>query len=146
MNHALKEIPVSRHHQTPLCLGATAGMRLLKLVGGSLNTKYNYFLLFESLSLLDAQVYVKKYLLSFIITSHCYSEVNLIESERVLKEVKKKLQSYPFLFKEARILSGQAEGAYGWITVNYLLENFIKVTLSPFPEKLHLLPKGVHII
>lgn len=83
MNQALKEIPKSRHPQTPLCLGATAGMRLL-------------------------------------------NEVNLTESERVLQEVKKKLQSYPFLFKEAKILSGQAEGAYGWVTVNYLLENFIK--------------------
>ncbi|KAM4745166.1 ectonucleoside triphosphate diphosphohydrolase 2-like [Anableps anableps] len=83
MNHALKEIPKSRHHQTPLCLGATAGMRLLNIT-------------------------------------------NPTESERVLKEVKHKLHSYPFLFKEARILSGQAEGAYGWVTVNYLLENFIK--------------------
>uniref|UniRef100_A0A3P9PDA0 Ectonucleoside triphosphate diphosphohydrolase 2a, tandem duplicate 2 n=1 Tax=Poecilia reticulata TaxID=8081 RepID=A0A3P9PDA0_POERE len=84
MNHALKEIPKSRQHQTPLCLGATAGMRLLKLI-------------------------------------------NRTESEQVLKEVRDKLSSYPFKFKEAKILSGQEEGAYGWVTVNYLLENFIKV-------------------
>ncbi|XP_014826484.1 PREDICTED: ectonucleoside triphosphate diphosphohydrolase 2-like [Poecilia mexicana] len=83
MNHALKEIPKSRQHQTPLCLGATAGMRLLK-------------------------------------------EINQTESDKVLKEVRDKLSSYPFQFKEAKILSGQEEGAYGWVTVNYLLEKFIK--------------------
>uniref|UniRef100_A0A3B5LUG0 Ectonucleoside triphosphate diphosphohydrolase 2a, tandem duplicate 2 n=1 Tax=Xiphophorus couchianus TaxID=32473 RepID=A0A3B5LUG0_9TELE len=83
MNHALKKIPKSRQQQTPLCLGATAGMRLLK-------------------------------------------EINPAESERVLKEVGNKLNSYPFQFKEAKILSGQEEGAFGWVTVNYLLENFIK--------------------
>ncbi|XP_017289453.1 ectonucleoside triphosphate diphosphohydrolase 2-like [Kryptolebias marmoratus] len=83
MEQAMKDIPKSRHSQTPLCLGATAGMRLLKIV-------------------------------------------NATESQRVLQEVETKLQSYPFHFKESGILSGQAEGAYGWVTVNYLLENFVK--------------------
>lgn len=53
--------------------------------------------------------------------------VNGSESKRVLQEVETKLKSYPFEFKEATILSGQEEGAYGWVTVNYLLENFVKV-------------------
>ncbi|XP_062410694.1 ectonucleoside triphosphate diphosphohydrolase 2 [Sardina pilchardus] len=44
----------------------------------------------------------------------------------VLEEVGQKIKSYPFDFKGAAILSGQEEGAYGWVTVNYLLENFIK--------------------
>nr|XP_033474778.1 ectonucleoside triphosphate diphosphohydrolase 2-like isoform X4 [Epinephelus lanceolatus] len=83
LEQAVKDIPNSRHHQTPLCLGATAGMRILNMV-------------------------------------------NATESERVLKEVENKLRSYPFKFKEATILSGQEEGAYGWVTVNYLLENFVK--------------------
>ncbi|NP_001004643.1 ectonucleoside triphosphate diphosphohydrolase 2a.1 [Danio rerio] len=48
------------------------------------------------------------------------------ESAEVLKEVEEKLKSYPFSFKGASILTGQEEGAYGWITVNYLLENYIK--------------------
>lgn len=48
-------------------------------------------------------------------------------SDEILKEVEEKLKSYPFRFKGATILSGQEEGAYGWVTVNYLLENFIKV-------------------
>ncbi|KAK2902615.1 ectonucleoside triphosphate diphosphohydrolase 2-like [Channa argus] len=83
LDQAVKVIPKSRHRQTPLHLGATAGMRLLK-------------------------------------------KVNATESDRVLKEVENKLRSYPFMFKEAAILSGQQEGAYGWVTVNYLLENFVK--------------------
>lgn len=48
------------------------------------------------------------------------------ESDEVLKEVGDKLKTYPFSFKGAAILSGQEEGAYGWVTVNYLLENYIK--------------------
>ncbi|XP_076005582.1 ectonucleoside triphosphate diphosphohydrolase 2-like [Genypterus blacodes] len=83
LEHAIKDIPKSRHHQTPLYLGATAGMRLLSMV-------------------------------------------NHTESEEILREVGKKLRSYPFNFSSAAILSGQEEGAYGWVTVNYLLENLIK--------------------
>uniref|UniRef100_A0A8C3A6C2 Ectonucleoside triphosphate diphosphohydrolase 2a, tandem duplicate 1 n=1 Tax=Cyclopterus lumpus TaxID=8103 RepID=A0A8C3A6C2_CYCLU len=52
--------------------------------------------------------------------------INATESQRVLKEVENKLRSYPFKFKNATILGGQEEGAYGWVTVNYLLENFVK--------------------
>lgn len=52
---------------------------------------------------------------------------NATETDRILKEVENKLRSYPFEFKEAVILSGQQEGAYGWVTVNYLHENFAKV-------------------
>lgn len=48
------------------------------------------------------------------------------QSAQVLQEVEKKLKSYPFEFRGAAILSGAEEGAYGWVTVNYLLENFIK--------------------
>ncbi|XDV20885.1 hypothetical protein PO909_026094, partial [Leuciscus waleckii] len=48
------------------------------------------------------------------------------ESDDVLKEVGDKLKTYPFSFKGATILSGQEEGAYGWVTANYLLENYIK--------------------
>ncbi|CAL8327415.1 unnamed protein product [Boreogadus saida] len=47
-------------------------------------------------------------------------------SSQILKEVGQKIQSYPFKYNGAAILSGQAEGAYGWVTVNYLLENLIK--------------------
>ncbi|CAJ1070924.1 ectonucleoside triphosphate diphosphohydrolase 2 [Xyrichtys novacula] len=48
------------------------------------------------------------------------------QSDQILMEVGHKIQSYPFNYRGAAILSGQEEGAYGWVTVNYLLENFIK--------------------
>ncbi|XP_034027222.1 ectonucleoside triphosphate diphosphohydrolase 2-like [Thalassophryne amazonica] len=83
LENAKKAIPKSRHHLTPLYLGATAGMRLLNIM-------------------------------------------NATETQRILKEVSAKLQSYPFRFREAAILSGKDEGVYGWVTVNYLRENFIK--------------------
>ncbi|KAM9392223.1 ectonucleoside triphosphate diphosphohydrolase 2-like [Pholidichthys leucotaenia] len=83
LDGAVMEIPKSRHQQTKICLGATAGMRLLHMANPS-------------------------------------------ESQRIMKEVENKLRSYPFKFEEAVILSGQREGAYGWVTVNYLMGNFIK--------------------
>ncbi|XP_042343314.1 ectonucleoside triphosphate diphosphohydrolase 2-like [Plectropomus leopardus] len=83
LNQAVKDIPKSRHHQTQLYLGATAGMRLLNITSPT-------------------------------------------EAKRILKEVENKLRSYPFNFKDATMLSGTEEGAYGWVTVNYLLENFVK--------------------
>ncbi|KAM6902911.1 ectonucleoside triphosphate diphosphohydrolase 2 [Xenentodon cancila] len=48
------------------------------------------------------------------------------QCNQILQEVGKKIQSYPFDYKGASILSGKDEGAYGWVTINYLLENFIK--------------------
>ncbi|XP_069799880.1 ectonucleoside triphosphate diphosphohydrolase 2 [Dendropsophus ebraccatus] len=47
-------------------------------------------------------------------------------SDSVLEAVSGTLKSYPFEFRGARILSGQDEGVFGWVTANYLLENFIK--------------------
>uniref|UniRef100_A0A8U7N2Q9 Uncharacterized protein n=1 Tax=Corvus moneduloides TaxID=1196302 RepID=A0A8U7N2Q9_CORMO len=46
---------------------------------------------------------------------------------QVLAEVAKTMQEYPVAFKGARILTGEEEGAYGWITINYLLDSFTKV-------------------
>ncbi|XP_069561627.1 ectonucleoside triphosphate diphosphohydrolase 2 [Brachyistius frenatus] len=48
------------------------------------------------------------------------------QSAEILEEVGHIIQSYPFDYRGATILKGQEEGAYGWVTVNYLLENFIK--------------------
>lgn len=45
----------------------------------------------------------------------------------MLAAVGQTLAQYPFDFRGARILSGQDEGVFGWVTANYLLENLIKV-------------------
>lgn len=61
------------------------------------------------------------------------------DSDAILKEVGDKLKTYPFDFKGATILTGQEEGSYGWVTVNYLLENFIKVKTTTNKEDIHIL-------
>lgn len=55
---------------------------------------------------------------------------NKTQSDQILNEVSKTMQSYPFDFRGARIITGMEEGAFGWITINYLLEGFIKVRVS----------------
>lgn len=80
MDEAKSRIPNHRHKQTPVYLGATAGMRLLEME-------------------------------------------NPNASGNVLISVEKVLQTYPFSYQGARIISGQEEGAFGWITVNYLSES-----------------------
>ncbi|NXL70061.1 ENTP8 diphosphohydrolase, partial [Leptocoma aspasia] len=51
---------------------------------------------------------------------------NSSATEQVLAEVTKTMQEYPVAFKGARILTGEEEGAYGWISINYLLDSFTK--------------------
>nr|XP_034989404.1 ectonucleoside triphosphate diphosphohydrolase 1 isoform X1 [Zootoca vivipara] len=81
MDKAKEIIPKEKHPETPVYLGATAGMRLLRLE-------------------------------------------NENTAKSVLSAVEETLRSYPFRFQGARILAGEEEGAYGWITINYLLGNF----------------------
>lgn len=77
MREAEQWVPGKRHQETPLYLGATAGMRLLSIENSS-------------------------------------------ASDKVLQAVEEALQRFPFSYQGARILSGQEEGAFGWVTVNYL--------------------------
>ncbi len=49
-------------------------------------------------------------------------------SNAILKNIKNYLSSLPFNFQNASIISGQEEGLYGWITVNYLKGNFLEVS------------------
>ncbi|XP_032722178.1 ectonucleoside triphosphate diphosphohydrolase 2 isoform X1 [Lontra canadensis] len=83
LDQALQQVPKERHRDTPLYLGATAGMRLLNMTSPE-------------------------------------------ASANVLAAVTQTLTQYPFDFRGAHILSGQDEGVFGWVTANYLLENFIK--------------------
>ncbi|XP_029953729.1 ectonucleoside triphosphate diphosphohydrolase 1 isoform X1 [Salarias fasciatus] len=77
MQEAERWVPSKRHRETPLYLGATAGMRLLNMENSS-------------------------------------------ASDKVFQAVEGALQRFPFSYEGARILSGQEEGAFGWVTVNYL--------------------------
>ncbi|XP_069016462.1 ectonucleoside triphosphate diphosphohydrolase 1 isoform X2 [Embiotoca jacksoni] len=77
MQNAVRKVPEKRHHETPLYLGATAGMRLLNMENRS-------------------------------------------ASDKVFQAVEAALQKFPFSYQGARLLSGQEEGAFGWVTVNYL--------------------------
>ncbi|XP_063073001.1 ectonucleoside triphosphate diphosphohydrolase 1 isoform X2 [Engraulis encrasicolus] len=81
LEKAKDSIPAVKHQETPVYLGATAGMRLLE-------------------------------------------EQNKPSALEVLESVEKTLQASPFDFQGARIITGQEEGAFGWITVNYLSKNF----------------------
>ncbi|NXA12345.1 ENTP8 diphosphohydrolase, partial [Sapayoa aenigma] len=69
-------------------------------------------------------------------------EQNPSAADQVLAEVAKTMQEYPVAFKGARILTGEEEGAYGWITINYLLDSFTK-----FSPKAHtwLRPEAANI-
>ncbi|NWW44532.1 ENTP8 diphosphohydrolase, partial [Pedionomus torquatus] len=51
---------------------------------------------------------------------------NSSAADQVLAEVAKTMREYPVSFKGARILTGEEEGTYGWITINYLLDSFTK--------------------
>ncbi|XP_051879485.1 ectonucleoside triphosphate diphosphohydrolase 3 [Pristis pectinata] len=81
LNRTIEVIPAEKHNATPLFLGATAGMRLLRIQ-------------------------------------------NSVASTMILSAIENYLRSSPFDFKGAHIISGEEEGAYGWITANYLLGNF----------------------
>ncbi|XP_030638615.1 ectonucleoside triphosphate diphosphohydrolase 3 [Chanos chanos] len=80
MANVTKAIPNDKHNSTPIFLGATAGMRLLKMQDES-------------------------------------------TSAAILSDIQNYMQSLPFVFQNASIISGQEEGLYGWITVNYLKGN-----------------------
>lgn len=55
------------------------------------------------------------------------SEEDEQRSKEVLASLKEYLSSLPFMFQNASIITGQEEGLYGWITVNYLMGNFLEV-------------------
>uniref|UniRef100_UPI00398E4739 ectonucleoside triphosphate diphosphohydrolase 1 n=1 Tax=Pristiophorus japonicus TaxID=55135 RepID=UPI00398E4739 len=99
LDEAKETIPEQQHRETPVYLGATAGMRLLSLQ-------------------------------------------NHTQSERLLHSVEEFISFYPFNFQGARIINGQDEGAFGWITINYLMENFLQDSAEGNPETLGAMDLG----
>ncbi|XP_068090579.1 ectonucleoside triphosphate diphosphohydrolase 3 [Hyperolius riggenbachi] len=83
MKKVLEVIPLNQQNSTPAYLGATAGMRLLRLKNES-------------------------------------------AAQGVLSSIENYFQTQPFDFRGAHIITGQEEGVYGWITVNYLMGNFLE--------------------
>ncbi|XP_074976600.1 ectonucleoside triphosphate diphosphohydrolase 8 isoform X1 [Caretta caretta] len=57
-------------------------------------------------------------------------EQNSTKADLVFAEVSKTIQQYPVDFRGARILTGNEEGSFGWITINYLLETLIKFSFT----------------
>uniref|UniRef100_A0AC11CFQ8 Ectonucleoside triphosphate diphosphohydrolase 8 n=1 Tax=Ovis aries TaxID=9940 RepID=A0AC11CFQ8_SHEEP len=87
LEEALALIPKAKHHETPMFLGATAGMRLL-------------------------------------------SRKNRSQAEDVFAAVRQALGQSPVDFRGAELLTGQDEGAFGWITINYVLGLLVKYSFS----------------
>uniref|UniRef100_A0A3Q2Z0V3 Ectonucleoside triphosphate diphosphohydrolase 3 n=1 Tax=Hippocampus comes TaxID=109280 RepID=A0A3Q2Z0V3_HIPCM len=54
-------------------------------------------------------------------------EKDMQRASEILNSLEVYLQSLPFDFQNASIITGQEEGLYGWITVNYLMGNFLEV-------------------
>ncbi|XP_025905162.1 ectonucleoside triphosphate diphosphohydrolase 8-like [Nothoprocta perdicaria] len=69
-------------------------------------------------------------------------EQNSTKAERVFAEVTKTIRQYPVDFRGAQILTGNEEGTFGWITVNYLLETLVKFS---FAEKWEH-PQGTEVL
>lgn len=91
LQHCLQEalvlIPEVQHKETPLFLGATAGMRLL-------------------------------------------NQKNSSQANSIFEAVSRTLGQSPADFRGAEILTGETEGADGWITVNYALRSLVQYSFS----------------
>lgn len=81
LEEAKQHIPYDNREDTPIFLGATAGMRML-------------------------------------------NEVNAVKSATILHYVQDTIKKFPFKFTsptdQARIITGQEEGTFGWVTANYI--------------------------
>ncbi|XP_062063133.1 ectonucleoside triphosphate diphosphohydrolase 8 [Lepus europaeus] len=83
LQKALAQIPEAQLRETPLFLGATAGMRLL-------------------------------------------SQKNSSQARDIFAAVSRVLGQSPVDFQGAELLAGRDEGAFGWITINYVLDVLVK--------------------
>ncbi|XP_068963595.1 ectonucleoside triphosphate diphosphohydrolase 8-like isoform X2 [Petaurus breviceps papuanus] len=57
-------------------------------------------------------------------------EKNSSQADRIFEEITKVLGQFPVNFQGAQILTGNDEGSFGWITINYILETLVKYTFA----------------
>ncbi|XP_075761956.1 ectonucleoside triphosphate diphosphohydrolase 8 isoform X1 [Pelodiscus sinensis] len=57
-------------------------------------------------------------------------EQNSTKADLVFAEVSRTIRQYPVAFQGAQILTGNEEGSFGWITINYLLETLVKFSFA----------------
>ncbi|XP_062472047.1 ectonucleoside triphosphate diphosphohydrolase 8-like isoform X1 [Pezoporus occidentalis] len=57
-------------------------------------------------------------------------EQNSTKAQQVFAEVAKTIGEYPVEFRGAQVLTGNEEGSFGWISVNFLLETLVKCSLT----------------
>ena len=65
---------------------------------------------------------------------HIYSESDPVASQQVLESVRDTMSNYPFILgdkqNDVRIIEGKEEGAFGWVTANYLSGIFNDVCIT----------------
>ncbi|XP_065551817.1 ectonucleoside triphosphate diphosphohydrolase 8-like isoform X2 [Lathamus discolor] len=57
-------------------------------------------------------------------------EQNSTKAQQVFAEVAKAIGEYPVEFRGAQVLTGNEEGSFGWISVNFLMETLVKCSLT----------------
>ncbi|KAM9521818.1 ectonucleoside triphosphate diphosphohydrolase 8 isoform 1-T1 [Guaruba guarouba] len=57
-------------------------------------------------------------------------EQNSTKAQQVFAEVAKTIGEYPVEFRGAQVLTGNEEGSFGWISVNFLLETLVKYSFA----------------
>uniref|UniRef100_A0A6I8NSW7 Ectonucleoside triphosphate diphosphohydrolase 8 n=1 Tax=Ornithorhynchus anatinus TaxID=9258 RepID=A0A6I8NSW7_ORNAN len=58
------------------------------------------------------------------------SQQNSSQADQLFEEISKTLRQFPVDFRGAQLLTGNEEGSFGWITINYLLESLVKYSFA----------------
>jgi hypothetical protein len=103
---AAERVPLAHQPATPLYLLATAGLRLLPL---------------------DAQARILRAACDAVRGTHTSTGTGTGTGTDGRP-------AFQFDCHQARVLSGEAEGVFGWVTVNYLTERLGTGTLQPVPS------------
>ncbi|XP_065551818.1 ectonucleoside triphosphate diphosphohydrolase 8-like isoform X3 [Lathamus discolor] len=69
-------------------------------------------------------------------------EQNSTKAQQVFAEVAKAIGEYPVEFRGAQVLTGNEEGSFGWISVNFLMETLVKASPSTAQISHPCYPRG----